>query len=276
MDLARFDGRVRVRIDLAADRGVDEQPVEEVVGRPGALESSCLAGSAGPNAATVLNEADFRARPVAVRIAAIEGVNRVIGRPVRRDHVQHRLARSCEVERAGRGAADAEAHESAGDDDQGLVDRRPEVDEVPVLPRDVSRVLPELVGDVGIEPARRAAEIARQVVPPGRLGERRSGRQRIVDPEREREVLERPDLFGDMRLIGEMYAPEIAFLPIGDYYTMGPEAAARACQMLGIRQVVPMHFGTFPILTGTPERLRHLVEPLGVDVLVLRPGETAS
>ncbi len=53
-------------------------------------------------------------------------------------------------------------------------------------------------------------------------------------------------LFGDMRLIGEMYAPEIAFLPIGDYYTMGPEAAARACQMLGIRQVVPMHFGTFP------------------------------
>jgi L-ascorbate metabolism protein UlaG (beta-lactamase superfamily) len=46
--------------------------------------------------------------------------------------------------------------------------------------------------------------------------------------------------------------------------------------MLGIRQVVPMHFGTFPILTGTPDRLRHLVEPLGVDVLVLRPGETAS
>jgi L-ascorbate metabolism protein UlaG (beta-lactamase superfamily) len=57
---------------------------------------------------------------------------------------------------------------------------------------------------------------------------------------------------------------------------MGPEAAARACSMLGVRQVVPMHYGTFPILTGTPERLMHLVQPHGVDVLVLKPGETAS
>jgi L-ascorbate metabolism protein UlaG (beta-lactamase superfamily) len=83
-------------------------------------------------------------------------------------------------------------------------------------------------------------------------------------------------IFGDMRLIAELYAPEIAFLPIGDYYTMGPEAAALACQMLGIRQVVPMHYGTFPILTGTPDRLKALVEPKGVDVLVLKPGETAQ
>jgi L-ascorbate metabolism protein UlaG (beta-lactamase superfamily) len=83
-------------------------------------------------------------------------------------------------------------------------------------------------------------------------------------------------LFGDMRLIRELYAPEIAFLPIGDHYTMGPDAAARACDMLGVRQVVPMHYGTFPILTGTPERLKKLVEPMGVDVLVLQPGETAS
>ena len=82
-------------------------------------------------------------------------------------------------------------------------------------------------------------------------------------------------LFGDMRLIAELYAPEIAFLPIGDHYTMGPDAAARACQMLGVRQVVPMHYGTFPILTGTPARLKTLVEPLGIDVLVLTPGETA-
>ena len=71
------------------------------------------------------------------------------------------------------------------------------------------------------------------------------------------------------------HAPEIAFLPIGDHYTMGPDAAARACKLLLIRQVVPMHYGTFPILTGTPERLKELVEP-GVDVLVLKPGETAS
>jgi L-ascorbate metabolism protein UlaG (beta-lactamase superfamily) len=83
-------------------------------------------------------------------------------------------------------------------------------------------------------------------------------------------------LFGDMRLIGEMYRPDVAFLPIGDHYTMGPDAAARACALLGVRQVVPMHFGTFPALTGTPDRLKHLVEPNGVDVLVLKPGETAT
>ena len=83
-------------------------------------------------------------------------------------------------------------------------------------------------------------------------------------------------LFGDMRLIRELYAPEIAFLPIGDHYTMGPEAAGRACELLGVRQVVPMHYGTFPALTGTPEALKKHVEPMGVDVLVLKPGETAS
>ena len=83
-------------------------------------------------------------------------------------------------------------------------------------------------------------------------------------------------LFGDMRLIGEMYTPEIAFLPIGDHYTMGPDGAARAARMLGVRQVVPMHYGTFPVLTGTPDRLKQLVEPHGIDVLVLKPGETAQ
>jgi L-ascorbate metabolism protein UlaG (beta-lactamase superfamily) len=83
-------------------------------------------------------------------------------------------------------------------------------------------------------------------------------------------------LFGDMRLIGEMHRPAIAFLPVGDRFTMGPEAAARAVEMLGVRQVVPMHYGTFPFLTGTPARLRDLVEPKGVHVLALEPGETAS
>jgi L-ascorbate metabolism protein UlaG (beta-lactamase superfamily) len=52
--------------------------------------------------------------------------------------------------------------------------------------------------------------------------------------------------------------------------------AAKACELLGLRQVVPMHFGTFPVLTGTPEQLRELVEPRGVQVLELKPGETAS
>ncbi len=83
-------------------------------------------------------------------------------------------------------------------------------------------------------------------------------------------------VFGDMRLIGEIYRPSIAFLPIGDLYTMGPEQAAKACELLGVKQVVPMHYGTFPALTGTPAKLRQLVEPKGVQVLELTPGETAS
>lgn len=83
-------------------------------------------------------------------------------------------------------------------------------------------------------------------------------------------------LFGDMRLIRDLHAPEIAFLPIGDHYTMDPTAAALACEMLGVRQVVPMHYGTFPALSGRPDDLKKLVEPRGVDVLVLKPGETAS
>ena len=83
-------------------------------------------------------------------------------------------------------------------------------------------------------------------------------------------------LFGDMRLIRDLHAPEIAMLPIGDHFTMGPDAAAKACELLGVRQVVPMHYGTFPVLTGTPDRLKKLVEPKGIDVLVLEPGETAS
>jgi L-ascorbate metabolism protein UlaG (beta-lactamase superfamily) len=83
-------------------------------------------------------------------------------------------------------------------------------------------------------------------------------------------------VFGDMRLIAEIYAPQIAFLPIGDLYTMGPLEAAKACELLAVQQVVPMHFGTFPALTGTPAQLRKLVEPRGVQVLELKPGETAA
>jgi L-ascorbate metabolism protein UlaG (beta-lactamase superfamily) len=83
-------------------------------------------------------------------------------------------------------------------------------------------------------------------------------------------------VFGDMSLIRRMYAPEIAFLPIGDHYTMDARGAALACELLGVRQVVPMHYGTFPVLTGSPDELQRLVEPRGVDVLVLKPGETAT
>jgi L-ascorbate metabolism protein UlaG (beta-lactamase superfamily) len=84
------------------------------------------------------------------------------------------------------------------------------------------------------------------------------------------------DVFGDMRMIGEVYRPQIAFLPIGDRFTMGPDGAARACALLGVKQVVPMHWGTFPLLTGTPTALKLLLEPIGVQVLELEPGETAS
>jgi L-ascorbate metabolism protein UlaG (beta-lactamase superfamily) len=83
-------------------------------------------------------------------------------------------------------------------------------------------------------------------------------------------------IFSDMKLIGELYRPTLAFLPIGDLFTMGPEQAAAACGLLGVKQVVPMHWGTFPALTGTPGRLRELVGSTGVDVLYLKPGETSE
>jgi L-ascorbate metabolism protein UlaG (beta-lactamase superfamily) len=72
-----------------------------------------------------------------------------------------------------------------------------------------------------------------------------------------------------------MYKPDIAFLPIGDRFTMDPAAAARACAWLGVRQVVPMHWGTFPVLTGSPAALRGLLPP-GVQLLELTPGQTAE
>jgi L-ascorbate metabolism protein UlaG (beta-lactamase superfamily) len=83
-------------------------------------------------------------------------------------------------------------------------------------------------------------------------------------------------LFGDMKIIGELYKPEIAFLPIGDHYTMGPDTGAIAAKWLGVKQVVPMHWGTFPLLTGTPEALKNELSGTGIDVLMLEPGETAK
>ena len=83
-------------------------------------------------------------------------------------------------------------------------------------------------------------------------------------------------LFGDMKIIGEIYKPEIAFLPIGDQYTMGPDTAAVAAKWLGVRQVVPMHWGTFPVLRGTPAQLKEHLAGTKIDVLDLKPGETAK
>jgi L-ascorbate metabolism protein UlaG (beta-lactamase superfamily) len=81
-------------------------------------------------------------------------------------------------------------------------------------------------------------------------------------------------LFGDMKLIRERYDPAIAFLPIGDRYTMGPEDAAIAAEWLGVRAVVPMHYATFPELTGTPEQLRTHLRSRSISVLEMRPGDT--
>ena len=83
-------------------------------------------------------------------------------------------------------------------------------------------------------------------------------------------------IFGDMKMIAELYKPEIAFLPIGDHYTMGPDTAAIAAKWLGVRQVVPMHWGTFPLLHGTPGQLKEQLAGTKIDVLELKPGETAS
>jgi L-ascorbate metabolism protein UlaG (beta-lactamase superfamily) len=83
-------------------------------------------------------------------------------------------------------------------------------------------------------------------------------------------------VFGDMRLIGTMYNPSMAFLPIGDLFTMDPAAAAKAAELLGVCKVVPMHYGTFPALTGRPEDLRRLVSPLGIEVVELQPGVTLA
>jgi L-ascorbate metabolism protein UlaG (beta-lactamase superfamily) len=80
-----------------------------------------------------------------------------------------------------------------------------------------------------------------------------------------------------MKLIGEIYHPEIAILPIGDHYTMSPLEASVAARMLGARAVIPIHHSTFPVLTGTPAAFRErLKDRPDIEILELKPGETAS
>jgi L-ascorbate metabolism protein UlaG (beta-lactamase superfamily) len=83
-------------------------------------------------------------------------------------------------------------------------------------------------------------------------------------------------LFGDMRIIRDRHKPDVAFLPIGDRFTMGPEDAAIAAEWLGVKAIVPMHYGTFPELTGTVEELRRHAGPKGIDVIELRTGESVE
>jgi len=79
-------------------------------------------------------------------------------------------------------------------------------------------------------------------------------------------------VFGDMQIIRELYGPEIVMLPIGDHFTMSPREAAYACRLLKPKTIIPMHFGTFPVLTGTPSELKKLVK--GAEVLEMKPGQT--
>lgn len=81
-------------------------------------------------------------------------------------------------------------------------------------------------------------------------------------------------VFGDMQLIGRMYRPDVAVLPIGDWFTMGPDQAALALELLGTKRCVPSHWGTFPLLTGTPAALRELAP--GVEVHEVEPGGSIS
>lgn len=82
-------------------------------------------------------------------------------------------------------------------------------------------------------------------------------------------------LFGDMRLIGDR-GLDAALLPVGDHYTMGPEEAARALELLRPRVAIPMHYGTFPPLVGDPQVFAREGQGRGVDVRVLSPGETTE
>jgi L-ascorbate metabolism protein UlaG (beta-lactamase superfamily) len=81
-------------------------------------------------------------------------------------------------------------------------------------------------------------------------------------------------VFGDMALIGRLYKPDLAVLPIGDHYTMGPEEAALGLELLGVNRCVPCHWGTFPPLVGRPETLQELAE--GVRIEMIEPGESVT
>jgi L-ascorbate metabolism protein UlaG (beta-lactamase superfamily) len=84
-------------------------------------------------------------------------------------------------------------------------------------------------------------------------------------------------VFSDMSLIRELYHPELALLPIGDHYTMGPDQAALACRLLQPKRVIPMHYGTFPILTGTPQQLAaKLAGTCDTEVWELEKGKPVS
>lgn len=83
-------------------------------------------------------------------------------------------------------------------------------------------------------------------------------------------------VFSDMKIISDLYSPDIAILPVGDHFTMSPREATYACTLLRPSAVIPMHFGTFPVLGGTVAELRRLTADLSVQVIEMKPGETIA
>jgi L-ascorbate metabolism protein UlaG (beta-lactamase superfamily) len=81
-------------------------------------------------------------------------------------------------------------------------------------------------------------------------------------------------VFGDMQLIGRIYQPDVAVLPIGDHFTMGPKEASVALELLGVKRCVPCHYATFELLHGTPEQLHELAPE--VELIAPQPGETVT
>ena len=82
------------------------------------------------------------------------------------------------------------------------------------------------------------------------------------------------NVFMSMQLIGRIYEPDVVVLPIGDHFTMGPREAAVALELLGVKRCVPCHYGTFPLLSGTPEELAKLAPD--VELITPKPGETVE
>jgi L-ascorbate metabolism protein UlaG (beta-lactamase superfamily) len=83
-------------------------------------------------------------------------------------------------------------------------------------------------------------------------------------------------VFGDMSLIGELWSPDLALLPIGGHYTMGPDHAARAARLLAVAAVMPIHYGTFPILAGTPAELAAALDGSGIEMIEATAGVPIS
>jgi len=85
------------------------------------------------------------------------------------------------------------------------------------------------------------------------------------------------DIMSEMELYGQLHDLDLAVLPIGDHFTMDPKRAALACRLLGVKKVLPLHYGTFPVLVGTPAKLKEELDKLGlsdVEVLEMKPGDT--